>query len=195
MIDLRPTAESLSELIVAVDDGDLLRPTPGSEYRVGDLLDHVRGLTVAFGGAAVKSTGPSASIGPAGDASNLAGDWRSALPAALRGLAEAWRDPEAWRGTTRVGGAELPGDVAGTVAAGELSVHGWDLARACSMPFEPGPEVVEPLFALVSQMFASPNEADRGPAFGPAVAVPNDASLFDRVLGLLGRDPVWSGDS
>ena len=38
-----------------------------------------------------------------------------------------------------------------------------------------------------------PDEA-RGDAFAPAVAVPTDATLVDRVVALTGRDPSWKPD-
>ena len=33
-------------------------------------------------------------------------------------------------GTTKAGGLELPGEVAGLVALDELVIHGWDVARS-----------------------------------------------------------------
>lgn len=192
MIDLRPAADELSGLIRAVPDGALGGPTPCSSYTVGDLVDHIAGLTMAFGGAAAKATGDTADMGPAGDASHLPDDWRDSVPARLDQLAQAWLDPGAWEGMTRVGGQDLPGEVAGTIAFGELVVHGWDLARATGLPFTPEPVGGEILFALVSQVFGSGGESARGTAFGPPVPVPDDAPLFDRTLGILGRDPSWS---
>jgi hypothetical protein len=50
-------------------------------------------------------------MGPWGDASKLDPDWRTSLSLRLKALAEAWRDPEAWTGTTRVGGSDQPGEV------------------------------------------------------------------------------------
>jgi uncharacterized protein (TIGR03086 family) len=144
MTDLGPAADNLCALIAAVPDSDLGRPTPCTDYTVGDLLHHIADVTVAFGGAAVKSRGESADMGPWGDASKLDPDWRISLPRRVQALAEAWRDPHAWTGITRVGGADQPGEMIGIFALGELVVHGWDLARGTGLPFDPDPRTLAP---------------------------------------------------
>jgi uncharacterized protein (TIGR03086 family) len=193
MTDLGPAADTLCALIAAVPDSDLGHPTPCTDYTVGDLLHHIAGVTVAFGGAAVKSRGESADMGPWGDASQLDPDWRTSLPRRVPALAEAWRDPHAWTGITPVGGADQPGEVIGIIALGELVVHGWDLARGTGQPFDPGPSTLAPLHDLVRQAFGpDQDQAARSPAFAPAVPVPSDAPALDQTLGLLGRDPAWS---
>ena len=192
IIDLKPASKQLSALIDAVPDTALGGTTPCSEYCVGDLLDHISGLTVAFGGAAAKAGGDAANMGPAGDASNLPPDWRASLPQRLDGLAQAWMHPEAWSGATRVGGQDLPAEIAGVVLFGELTVHGWDLARATDIVFALDPKGVGPLFDLVRQTFGPRQDAARGTAFRPAVPVAEDAPIFDQTLGLLGRDPTWT---
>lgn len=192
MIDLHRTADSLGSLISSVPDANLGRSTPCSEYTVGDLLDHIVGATIAFGGAAAKVGGPSAYMGPQGDAGNLDPDWRTTLPLRVKTVAEAWSDPSAWEGMTRVGGQDLPGQVAGIITFGELTVHGWDLSKATGLQFEADPAGLGPLFELASQSRGSGNDGPRGGAFGPVVPVPEDAPVLDRVLGLLGRDPGWS---
>jgi uncharacterized protein (TIGR03086 family) len=192
-LDLRPAAQRLAVLVAAVRDDDVGRPTPCRDYRVADLLDHIEGVTIAFGAAASKAGGAAASTGPSGNGRNLPEDWRRALPARLFGLAQAWADPAAWEGTTTVGGGELPGAAAGIIAFGELSVHGWDLSRATGIPFEPDAAGVPALLDLVSHVFGpEQGPAARGTAFGPAVPVPPGAPPFDQVLGLLGRDPTWA---
>lgn len=193
MTDLGPAADTLGALITAVPDRDLGRPTPCTGYTVGDLLHHIAGVTVAFGGAAVKARGESADMGPWGKASKLDPDWRTALPRRVQDLAEAWRKPEAWTGMTRVGGADQPGEMTGIILLGELVVHGWDLAQGTGQPFEADPGTVAPLYDLVRQAFGpDADQAARGQAFGPAVPVASDAPALDQTLGLLGRNPAWS---
>jgi uncharacterized protein (TIGR03086 family) len=132
-------------------------------------------------------------MGPWGDASKLDPDWRTSLPRRVRALAEAWRDPRAWTGITRVGGADQPGEVIGIFALGELVVHGWDLACGAGLPFDPDPSTLAPLHDLVRQAFGpDQDQAARGPAFAPAVPVASDAPALDQTLGLLGREPAWS---
>jgi uncharacterized protein (TIGR03083 family) len=49
MTDLGPATGRLCALIEAVPERDLGRPTPCTEYTVGDILHHIAGVTVAFG--------------------------------------------------------------------------------------------------------------------------------------------------
>ena len=105
MLDLEPAAQQMARLIAATPDERLASATPCDAYSLGDLLDHVGGLTRAFTTAATKqgeSTG--ATSAPQGDAANLPDDWRTRVPADLDELVIAWRDPEAWTGMTAAGG-------------------------------------------------------------------------------------------
>src|ERR1044072_4101231 len=97
-IDLKPATTKLSELVAAVPDDALANPTPCSEYTVADLLDHINGVTYAFGGAARKEFGETATMGPQGSGSTLDADWREAIPRRLGELADAWGAPDAWIG-------------------------------------------------------------------------------------------------
>ena len=55
MFDLSPAADRLAVVVRNVTDGALSAPTPCPDYTVGDLLDHVNGLSVAFTMAALKT--------------------------------------------------------------------------------------------------------------------------------------------
>jgi len=183
-IDLHPAAGRLARIIEEVPDDSLADPTPCAEYTVGALLDHLDGTVVAFHAAAVKDPLPG---GPSGDAAKLQPGWRSRIPDGLGALAEAWDDPEAWTGRTAAGGVELPGGVAGVVALDELVIHGWDLATATGQLADYDGPGLEAVHGFVTDVR---NRGIEG-LFGPEVAVPADATLFERILGATGRDPHW----
>ncbi|MEU9340905.1 TIGR03086 family metal-binding protein [Streptomyces sp. NPDC048278] len=187
MIDLGPQARIVAELAEGVTDGQLAAATPCPEYAVRHLLGHVAGLSAAFRDAARKDLGATTGHRPGAELPVLGPEWRQELPRALDALAEAWRDPAAWDGMTRAGGIDLPGGVAAAVAADELVIHGWDLARATGQEYAPDPAALEAAYGFL-RMAA---EGDRGP-FGPLVPVPEGARLLDRAVGLSGRDPGWT---
>jgi uncharacterized protein (TIGR03086 family) len=190
VLEFEPAAHALSVLVRGIPDELLVRPTPCPAYRLGDLIDHVGGLALAFAAAATKDD-LGGSAAPSGDVSRLGDDWRSRIPADLAALARAWRDPAAWTGMTKVGGVELPGEVAGIVALDELVVHGWDVARASAQPFDCDDHLLSAVHDF--QMQSSADRPAQGP-FGPVVAVPDHAPFLDRVIGLSGRDAGWTVD-
>jgi len=200
--DLRAATARTAALVAGVRDEQLTDPTPCPRYTVGDLVEHIGGLTQAFTDAATKTapTGPVDPAGPIGDARRLPEGWRTAIPAALAGLADAWEDPAAWEGMTQAGPVEMPGSAAGMVALEEVVVHGWDLARATGQPYDVDQPTLEALAELLVD-FAPAEDPDHPVVndgtlpFGPAVAVADEAPLLDRVVGLAGRDPAWSPTS
>ncbi|GAA3387364.1 TIGR03086 family metal-binding protein [Streptomyces roseoviridis] len=188
-LDLMPQARIVARLAAGVPDARLDDPTPCPDYTVRDLLGHISGLAVAFRDAARKDLGPTTDTAPDSEAPSLSDAWREELPRVLGELAEAWRQPDAWAGMTRAGGVDLPGEVAGAVAADELVVHGWDLARATGLPYAPDGAALRASYAFLR---ASEDDESRGDIFGPVVPVPEDAPLLDRTVGLSGRDPGWT---
>ncbi len=192
MLDLGPAARQLASLLQGITDDQLTAPTPCDEITLGDLIDHIGGLSQAFTGAALKDLGTVTSQGPSADAARLGDDWRTRVPDQLAGLAEAWRSPDAWEGMTAAGGVDLTGEMAGRFALNELVIHGWDVARASGQPFDVDPRALEVSLQLVTPLADPEQAAGRDGLFGPAVAVPADAPLLDRLIGLSGRDPAWS---
>jgi uncharacterized protein (TIGR03086 family) len=191
-VDFGPAAQRLADLVARVGDDDLGKPTPCPAYTLGDLVEHVGGMALAFTAAANKDRNEHNEQGGSGDASRLGDDWRTRIARDLAALAQAWRHPGAWTGMTRIAGSDSPAEVVGLVAADELVVHGWDVARAMGQPYDAEPELVEAARSFL-MMFASP-DAPAGPdvAFGPSREVAGDAPALDRVLALAGRDPGWA---
>jgi uncharacterized protein (TIGR03086 family) len=190
--DLEPAARRMADLVRAVPDDALDGPTPCPEYTLGDLIDHVGGLTLAFTAAATKAAGEAAGQGPSGDASRLGDDWRTRIPRDLDTLAEAWRDQAAWQGMTQAGPFEMPADVAGLVALDELVIHGWDVARASGQDYVCDRPSLDAAHGFVAQFSGPENEPAREGLFGPVVDVPSEAPPLDRLVGLAGRHPAWA---
>jgi uncharacterized protein (TIGR03086 family) len=192
MIDLRPAARAVAELVRSVGDDKLTAATPCPAYTLGDLLDHVGGLSIAFTAAARKDVLPEAERGPSADASRLGEDWRTRIPTALEQLAEAWQDPDAWTGMTQAGPVELPGDVAGLVALNEVVVHGWDVAVASGQRYDIDEKAIDGAQRFVAQFSGPGQDEARQGLFGPEIEVPVTAPKLDRLLGMAGRDPHWA---
>ena len=191
-IDLGPAARAMTELLNGVRDDGLAQPTPCAEYTLGDLIDHIGGLAVGFAKAAAKDPAV-AEGGGSGDASRLGADWRPRIAAQLDQLVEAWRKPDAWSGTTRIAGMELPGEVAGRIALNELVVHGWDVAIASGQPFTADDATLGPCLEFLEMSAAQAEQTGQRGPFGTPVPVPDDAPRIDRLIGLAGRNPAWPG--
>ena len=188
-VDLGPAGERLLAVAANVDDAGLGEPTPCEGRTVGQLVQHLVGLTTAFRAAADKDFGPLTDTSPdVGGWPDLQPGWRDALGAQVPALVAAWRNPEAWEGMTRVGGVDLPGQVGGLVALDEIVLHGWDLARATGQSYDCDDATAHACMAFVGGF----DEGGTPGLFGPSVAVGPGASAFERVLARSGRDPRWS---
>lgn len=186
--DLEPAATALAAVVGAITDDQLTVPTPCTDTSVRDLLAHVIGLTEAFRQAATKEA-VGRSVPPAvGPETALPADWRPRIPAQLKALVEAWRDPAAWNGETEAGGVRAPAVVMATIALDEIVIHTWDLARATGQQSTADPAH---LTILLEFLRDTPPEGTPG-MFGPVIQISDIAPPFDRILGLTGRDPSWS---
>ncbi|MFW6597445.1 TIGR03086 family metal-binding protein [Propionibacteriaceae bacterium Y2011] len=189
MLELRPATTTVADLVRGVADDDLDRPTPCPEMPVRGLLGHLHGLSVAFADAARKVDGPTTSTPPDPSRLHLPDDWRTTIPEALAALAEAWAAADAWTGMTQAGGQQMPGEVAGMVALDEVALHGWDLAVATGQAYHVDADTAAAVEQFCDGIGADP--AERNGLFGARVPVAGDAPLWDRALGLSGRDPAW----
>jgi uncharacterized protein (TIGR03086 family) len=189
VIDLRPATDRVAALVSGLSDEQLALVTPCDPATVGDLVDHLGMFAANFIKVAHKQLDEQSSTPPpAFDVRHLENGWRDRLVADLGTLAEAWSTAEAWSGNTWVAGMHLPGEVVGVVALNELVIHGWDLSVATGKDYEPPAAEVDAATAFVSA-FDAPRD---GRLFGPIVDVAPDASGFERLLGLTGRDPHWT---
>jgi uncharacterized protein (TIGR03086 family) len=188
-LDFDPPVRRLRALLLGIGDDELTGPTPCPDWTVAALIDHLMGLSFAFTQAARKRTDMPGTDGPppAPSAQHLSRHWRSRLPVLLEDLANAWKDPAAWTGMSRVGGVTMPATALGAVAMNELIMHSWDLARATGQEYFADPRTLEVLIEFLAQ-----GPADGTPGlFGPKVPTDDEATLLDQALALAGRSPAW----
>ncbi|MGU3294681.1 TIGR03086 family metal-binding protein [Williamsia sp. M5A3_1d] len=179
MFDLGPAAQEMRRLVNAVEDDDLDRPTPCDDWSVRDLLAHIHQFSSVFTDNARKA--------PIRPPDGLVSDWRTAIPQQLHDLASAWGEPSAWQGHVSAGGIEMPAQDNAVVAAEELTVHAWDLARATDHTVRVDDTTLDEVERFFTLFPADP-ETGAGP-FGPVAPIDDDTDRLGRILALAGRDP------
>lgn len=182
-------AERFTEIVRNVKPDQLTNPTPCTEFDVRALVNHLLFWGPSLVAAARKEEVPP----PAASESEVDlvdEKWAAGLVAHAERTAAAWGEPAAWTGMTYMGGPmELPAELVGGMVAGELVVHGWDLARATGQR----PEWDEDLLGYVYEGVVGNAEQGREMGvYGPEVPVPDTASTVDKIVGAAGRDPKWT---
>jgi uncharacterized protein (TIGR03086 family) len=176
---LARTYEVVRGPVTLLDEPLLGRPTPCSEWTVGDLFAHVVGTLDRF-----------ASGAGAAEQGAAAGTPVERFDAAVRRNLAAWRtvsDPEA---TVALPFGAFPAHLAAAMNQLDALVHGWDLAAALGVPLELPDEVAE--VALRTAEIRCRQEP-RSPAWGPELPA-RDESARERLLALTGRDTAaWPG--
>ncbi len=161
---------------------DLNRPTPCAGWDVRAVLNHLLGTMRMF---AIVNQG-----GVAGeDAGDLVGDdAHGAVREGARLNLRTWRAPKAFDGERTFPFGTFPAAAAALMNLSEVIVHTWDIGVAVGQPVSVDPSAAE---MLASFYEAIPLDVYREHgAFGPLVEVSPDAPAFDRLLGLLGRQPA-----
>jgi uncharacterized protein (TIGR03086 family) len=72
---------------------------------------------------------------------------------------------------------------------GDVLMHSWDVARAVGLDIALDPELSADALAMGQK---NSDRLQASGMFGPPVAVDDDASVGDRMLGVFGRDPAWT---
>lgn len=71
----------------------------------------------------------------------------------------------------------------------DVLVHTWDLCKAIGAHVSLDPRLSE---VGLRRAMANREQLHSSGWFGPPVEVDDDASVQDRLLGIMGRDPAWS---
>lgn len=174
-------AQATNEVVQGVEPAQFSDPTPCAEYDVKALAEHITGFAPMSVSAARKGGFTPAEFD--------ADTFKSTYAATASDLATAWSETGALEGSTQFGPGEYAAEFAAAITLSELVLHGWDLARATGQTMTTDADVA----AATHQMMLQGAERGReSGAYGTEVGVPDDATPFDKALGLSGRDPTWS---
>ncbi|MDT3440725.1 MULTISPECIES: TIGR03086 family metal-binding protein [unclassified Pseudofrankia] len=178
---------STSGIVKTVRPDQLSAATPCTEWDIRALLNHLVG-TLWLGEALFTDGAPRHPMPPGGlPATDLVGDDPAvAYETASAALLAAARVGDT---LTRIHTTPL-GDMPGPALAGfttlDILVHGWDLASATGQPTSLDDDLAGHVLAFASQAIT---DDFRGTRIGPAIPVEATASVTDRLVGFLGRQP------
>lgn len=175
--------------LALVTSGQLRNPTPCESWTLYDLLRHMDDSLVSLQEAAdhgYVSLHPAA--GPDGHTGREPEDAEQlvdALRARACALLGAWTDDHGAE-LVSVAGCPITAGMLASTGAVEITVHGWDVARACGRDL-PVPASMARDLLRVAPLLVS--DDDRPSRFAPVVGVSPEATPGERLLAFLGRRP------
>ena len=178
----RLVAGAFTERAEGVQDWDAASPV--EEWTARDVVRHLVEWFPGFlaGGGVELARGPSVDDDPVAA-------WRTHADA-VQALLD---DPDADRPFTHPRAGAHPLDQAiDQFYTSDVFMHTWDLARATGQDDRLDPDLCAQLLEGMTQMEDVIRSSGQ---YGPAVPVPEDAPVQDRMVGFIGRDPSWKPDA
>lgn len=168
---------------------DDMAETPCENFNFTELQMHVVGWVQAF------TDGLTSAEGRCSDPDDLVimGDGAAQVQACAARLAEALPTIADDR-LLYIGEAGLPTSMALSMMLWEYQMHGWDLAAAAGLPWSPPEDGVLASLQFAPAMLTEEYQG-KGKAFGPRLESSPEASPFERLLALSGRDPGWQSQA
>ena len=155
-------------------EDDLCRPSPCTEYTVGDVGQHV-----------VRSMVLLASVAGEQIDTPVAGPLEENVAATAEAALAAWRR-HGLDGSVAVGRSVMPASLAVEIIPLELLVHGWDIAQATAQSIDASPEVASYLLDRARELI-TPDK--RGRSFAAQAPVRPEATPLQRLIAFTGRPP------
>jgi uncharacterized protein (TIGR03086 family) len=160
-------------------------PTPCDEYNVQELLGHMVAVLeriIVIG-----------SLGDPNEATRMVD--LSDKSVLTEWFTRAGKAAEVWSDATLLGTivtlpfAKLPGAAAMAIYCSELTVHGWDLARATDQTVQWNADVCRLSMGAMQMALPADLPRDAELPFGPLVHIGADAPLIDQLVAWTGRTP------
>lgn len=163
-------ADAFSQRYDAITEAQWDAATPCEGWNVKDLVEHAVGVQMGFAAGLVGAEVPEGA------------EW----PAVRDAISAAAANDGALDGTTDMGPmGEVPKTVPFGIAASDMLVHAWDIARAIGADETLPAEAVSAAYAGLQRF---PEAMMRAPErFGPAIECADDADEQTKMLSFAGR--------
>ncbi|MDH3192844.1 MAG: TIGR03086 family metal-binding protein [Acidimicrobiia bacterium] len=175
-------ADAAKAVVAGITPDQLELPTPCTDWDVRALGNHLTGFLPYSANAARK--------GPAleGEAPDFTAEgWSDTFSGLAADLVAAWSEDGVMEGETAFGPGMLPAEYAAGITLMELTVHGWDLAKATGQELVLDPATAELAAQVTAQ--AAAGGKDTG-LFGPPVEAAEHFDEFQKSLAASGRTPT-----
>jgi uncharacterized protein (TIGR03086 family) len=170
----------LTNLVDQLDADQLTAPTACANFDVSGVLDHMMGGAAAFVPAfrGETSGGPASTV-TAGEVPK--DDYRRAM----NGLLDAANSPGAMERTIDAPFGPVPGSVFAGFVAFDGLIHGWDIATAAGLAYDPPAELVAAVDGF-ARAALGPDMRD-GDTFAIATEAPAGAGRLEQLVAFSGR--------
>lgn len=173
----------LTPLVEGTRPDQLGNATPCDEWTVRDLMNHFVG-----GGHMFAASLRGDELDFSADPGDLLGDDHvAAYQAAIADFRSALSGLDSMERPAVLPIGTVPAEVALRIAAGDLLVHGWDLAQSTGQAFTPPDAIVNEVEGFY-RMAITPELRVPG-AFGAEVEVSASAPPLERLVAFAGRQP------
>lgn len=172
------------KIIENVGKDQLAGASPCDELDCKGVINHVVGANHYFETLATGGT-----VDPGADMPDLlGGDPAGAYRKSAQMVLDRFRKPETMQAQFQFPFGTLPGEMAIGIVITEITVHGWDIAKASRQDATIDPEIATALLPG-AEMIGPELRNEQGNPFKPAVKVPDDAAPGDKLVAALGRTP------
>jgi len=169
-------------VVAGIGDDQWSLPTPCSEWNVRELVNHI--VTGNFWAAELGSGKTIAEVGDRLDGDTVGTDPAASYRASAEAAADAFNAPGAMDAPCAVSYGPVPGSVYCGHRILDVTIHGWDLAKATGQDATIDPELVDAIAAIIAPQIDM--LAGSG-MFGTTVGIAADADPQTRLLSQLGR--------
>ncbi|MEU9383957.1 TIGR03086 family metal-binding protein [Streptomyces sp. NPDC048279] len=184
----RHALATMAAVTARIGPDQLRLPTPCADWTLHGLLRHQVSENLGFAAAAGGVTGDLR----AWDQGTLGEDPHQAFLDSAAAMTSAFTEDVLDRPLQIREFGFFPGRVALGMHVLDCVVHGWDVAQAIGVAYDPDADLVQHSLKVAALIPAGAPSDDRPrTAFAPVVEIAVGSSGLERLLGLVGRRQAW----